>query len=150
MASHDDATRAHVEEAADAGIVIAEFPTTLEAAEAARQFHMAVLGGAPNLVCGKSHSGNISVGTLAATGLVDILSSDYVPASLLHGAFVLHGNGVPLPDAIATVTRTPALRVGLSDRGAIASGLRGDLVRVRATPAGVIVVGVWRAGERVA
>jgi len=150
MASHDDATRAHVEEAAEAGMVVAEFPTTLDAALAARAFHMAVLVGAPNLVCGRSHSGNVSAGTLAATGLIDILSSDYVPASLLHGAFVLHGTGVPLPDAVATVTWTPARRIGLSDRGAIAPGLRADLARVHATPTGVVVRGVWCAGQRVA
>jgi alpha-D-ribose 1-methylphosphonate 5-triphosphate diphosphatase len=150
MASHDDATRAHVEEAAEAGMVIAEFPTTLEAAAAAHVFRMAILAGAPNLVCGRSHSGNVSAGTLAATGLIDILSSDYVPASLLHGAFVLHGAGVPLPEAVATVTWTPASRVGLSDRGAIAPGLRADLVRAHATLAGVVVRGVWCAGHRVA
>jgi alpha-D-ribose 1-methylphosphonate 5-triphosphate diphosphatase len=150
MASHDDATRAHVEEAAEAGAVIAEFPTTLDAAFAAHAFRMAILAGAPNLICGRSHAGNVSAGTLAATGLIDILSSDYVPASLLHGAFVLHGTGVPLPDAIATVTWTPASRVGLIDRGAIAPGLRADLVRAHAAPTGVVVRGVWCAGQRVA
>jgi alpha-D-ribose 1-methylphosphonate 5-triphosphate diphosphatase len=149
LASHDDATRAHVEEAAEAGTVIAEFPTTLEAAAAAHDFHMAVLAGAPNLVLGKSHSGNITVAALAQAGTLDILSSDYVPASLLHGAFVLHALGLPLHDAMATITATPATRVGLIDRGALAPGLRGDLVRVRATPAAPVVKGVWRAGVRV-
>jgi alpha-D-ribose 1-methylphosphonate 5-triphosphate diphosphatase len=149
LASHDDATSAHVEEAAQAGVVIAEFPTTVEAALAAKVFDMAVLAGAPNLVCGRSHSGNITVATLAAADLLDILSSDYVPASLLHGVFVLHGNAMPLPAAVATVTRTPASRVGLTDRGAIVPGLRADLIRVRHTRAAVLVNGVWSEGRRI-
>ena len=149
LASHDDATSAHVEEAAEAGAVIAEFPTTVEAALAAKVFDMAVLAGAPNLVCGRSHSGNITVASLAAASLLDILSSDYVPASLLHGAFVLHGHGVPLPTAVATVTRTPAVRVGLADRGAIVPGLRADLSRVRAARDAVLVNGVWSEGRRI-
>jgi alpha-D-ribose 1-methylphosphonate 5-triphosphate diphosphatase len=150
LASHDDATRAHVEEAAGAGVVVAEFPTTIEAAEAAETFRIAVLAGAPNLVCGKSHSGNISVADLAVRGLLDILSSDYVPASLLLGPFLLAGQGWALPDAVAAVTATPASRVGLTDRGAIAPGLRADLVRVSAAPSAVVARGVWRAGARVA
>ena len=149
LASHDDATRAHVEEAAEAGTVIAEFPTTLAAAAAAHDFRMAVLAGAPNLVLGRSHSGNIAAAALAAAGTLDILSSDYVPASLLQGAFVLHGSGIPLHEAVATITATPATRVGLADRGALAPGLRGDLVRVRPTPWAPVIAGVWRAGERV-
>jgi alpha-D-ribose 1-methylphosphonate 5-triphosphate diphosphatase len=150
IASHDDATRGHVEEAADAGTVIAEFPTTLDAAVAAHDFGMAVLAGAPNLVCGKSHSGNIAAAELASAGRLDILSSDYVPASLLHGAFVLHATGIALPDAMATITATPAGRVGLNDRGALAPGLRGDVVRARALGSSVLVAGVWCAGVRVA
>jgi alpha-D-ribose 1-methylphosphonate 5-triphosphate diphosphatase len=149
LASHDDATSAHVEEAAQAGVVIAEFPTTIEAALAAKVFGMAVLAGAPNLVCGRSHSGNIPVAALAAADLLDILSSDYVPASLVHGAFVLHAQGIPLPAAVATVTRTPAARVGLTDRGAIAPGLRADLIRVRHARAAVLVNGVWSEGRRI-
>jgi alpha-D-ribose 1-methylphosphonate 5-triphosphate diphosphatase len=135
LASHDDATRGHVEDAAEAGTVIAEFPTTLEAAAAAHDFRMAVLAGA--------------VVALAAAGTLDILSSDYVPASLLHGAFLLHDGGMSLPEAVATITATPASRVGLTDRGALAPGLRGDLVRVRATPSAPVVGGVWRGGVRV-
>ena len=110
---------AHVEEAAKVGTAIAEFPTTLEAAHAARAYGLAILAGAPNLVCGGSHSGNIAAAELARRGLLDILSSDYVPASLLHGAFLLHARlALPLPAAIATVTATPAERAGLDGRGA--------------------------------
>jgi alpha-D-ribose 1-methylphosphonate 5-triphosphate diphosphatase len=150
LISHDDATVGHVEEAAKAGTVIAEFPTTLEAAHAARAYGLAILAGAPNLVCGRSHSGNVSAAQLATLGLLDILSSDYVPASLLHGAWLLHHrDGLALPDAIRTVTATPAACVGLTDRGVLAPGRRADFVRVRADGDLPVLEGVWRQGRRV-
>jgi alpha-D-ribose 1-methylphosphonate 5-triphosphate diphosphatase len=151
LASHDDATVVHVEEAAKAGAVVAEFPTTLEAARACRAYGLAVLAGAPNLVLGRSHSGNVAVDDLAREGLVDILSSDYVPVSTLHGAYRLHrAYGIALHAAIASVSRTPAERVGLHDRGVIAAGKRADLVRVRVTSDVPIVTAVWVSGARVA
>ena len=151
LASHDDATVDHIAEAAECGSVVAEFPTTLEAARAARDNGIKVMGGAPNFVRGGSHSGNVSARDLSEHGLVDILSSDYVPASLLHAAFLMAESGrSSLPDAIATVSATPAAAIGLTDRGAVAPGLRADLLRVTRTPALPIVRAVWRSGERVA
>jgi alpha-D-ribose 1-methylphosphonate 5-triphosphate diphosphatase len=151
LVSHDDATVAHVEEAAKVGTAIAEFPTTLEAAHAARAYGLAILAGAPNLVCGGSHSGNIAAADLARRDLLDILSSDYVPASLLHGAYLLHARlAVPLPDAIATVTATPAERAGLDGRGRIEAGCRADLLRARLIADLPVIRGVWRGGQRVA
>jgi alpha-D-ribose 1-methylphosphonate 5-triphosphate diphosphatase len=152
VASHDDATLAHVEEAKGHGVKLAEFPTSLEAAEASHKAGMSVLMGAPNVVRGKSHSGNIAARDLAKLGVLDVLSSDYVPLSLLHAAFVLSDDidGIDLPAALAMVTSTPARTVGLTDRGRIAPGLRADLVHVR-RPHGVPVVkAVWRQGRRVA
>ena len=153
IASHDDATEAHVAEAVRDGVSLAEFPTTVEAAEASRAAGMRVLMGGPNLVRGGSHSGNVSVGELADLGALDILSSDYVPFSMLQSAFVLGDReGWTLPRAIATVSANPARAVKLDDRGAIAPGLRADLVRVRRTGPGDIPVvrAVWREGRRVA
>jgi alpha-D-ribose 1-methylphosphonate 5-triphosphate diphosphatase len=152
LASHDDATAAHVEEAAALGVGLAEFPTTEEAARAAHDNGIRVIAGAPNLVRGGSHSGNVSAQALGGARLVDILSSDYVPVSLLHAAFVLHqadGIGLALPAAVATVTLTPARAVGLDDRGEIAPARAADLVRVRLSGDLPIVRGVWRRGERV-
>ena len=108
--------------------------------------------GAPNIVRGKSHSGNISAKALAEAGVLDVLSSDYVPFSLMQAPFVLADldPALGLPAAIRMVTATPARAVGLADRGRIATGLRADLVRVR-RPSGVPVVrSVWREGRRVA
>ena len=150
LASHDDATVAHVEKAAKEGAAIAEFPTTREAARAARAYGLAVVAGAPNLVLGGSHSGNIAAADLAGEGLLDILSSDYVPSSALHGAFLLHlRHGAALPEALATVTATPATRIGLDDRGEITPGLRADLVRVRVVGELPVVISVWRQGARI-
>ena len=151
LASHDDATEGHVEEAAADGMTLAEFPTTIGAAKAARRLGLGIVIGAPNLVLGGSHTGNVSALELAELGLVDILSSDYVPVSLLHGAFCLHEQiGLPLPDALATVSANPARRIGLLDRGAIARGLRADLVRVRHRGEAPSALAVWRQGRRVA
>lgn len=150
-ASHDDATPEHVEEARACGCTIAEFPTTVEAASAARAAGMGVVMGAPNLVIGGSHSGNVSAAELAERGLLDAFSSDYVPASLLHAAFILReGFGAPMNEAIAPVTRNPARLLGLVDRGRIAAGLRADLVRVREVGTTPTVVEVWSQGRRIA
>jgi alpha-D-ribose 1-methylphosphonate 5-triphosphate diphosphatase len=151
LASHDDTTLEHVEEAHAEGIAISEFPTTFVAARAARERGMQIVAGGPNLVLGRSHSGNVSVAELAKAGLVDVLSSDYAPSSLLHGAFLLHTKvGLPLPQAIATVTANPAKLVSLDDRGAISPGRRADLIRVRLVDEMPVVTTVWRDGLRVA
>ena len=152
LASHDDATGAHVEEAAGDGVIIAEFPTTSDAAELSRRHGMHVLMGAPNVVRGGSHSGNISAQVLAEAGLLDILSSDYVPFSLLQAVFELPERvpGIDLPAAIRLVTRNPAIATGLEDRGEIAAGKRADLVQIRVVEGLPVVRSVWRQGRRVA
>ncbi|OLP62196.1 phosphonate metabolism protein PhnM [Xaviernesmea oryzae] len=151
IASHDDATLDHVAEAKHYGVRLAEFPTSLEAADASHAEGMSVLMGAPNIVRGKSHSGNIAARDLAERGVLDVLSSDYVPLSLIHAPFILAENGdMDLPAAIRLVTATPARTVGLDDRGRIATGLRGDLVRVRHQGGMPVVRSVWRQGARVA
>ncbi len=148
MAGHDDTTVAHIEQAVHEGIGIAEFPTTSEAARAARAAGIRIVMGGPNVVRGGSHSGNVSAQELAADGLLDILSSDYVPSSLVAGAFILHEKlGIPLPDAVATISANPAHAVGLNDRGEIAPGRRADLVRVRRVDGVPLVLGAWCADK---
>lgn len=151
IASHDDTTEAHVEESIADKVAIAEFPTTLEAAQRSHEARMKVVMGAPNVVRGGSHSGNVSAEALARAGVLDILSSDYVPASLLLGAFAIarRVESMSLPRAIATVTRTPAQVAGLDDRGEIAPGKRADLVRVRLNGDFPIVREVYRNGDRI-
>lgn len=151
LASHDDARREHIEEAVALGVTVSEFPTTLEAAEAAHEAGIKVLMGAPNLIRGRSHSGNVAAGLLAGRNRLDILSSDYIPASLLHGAFRLAQDdlGWSLPRALATVTSAPAATAGLDDRGRLEPGLRADLVRIQMVRSRPVVRGVWSGGTRV-
>jgi alpha-D-ribose 1-methylphosphonate 5-triphosphate diphosphatase len=150
LASHDDTTIAHVEETARLGMGITEFPTTREAAVRAHELGLATVLGAPNVVRGESHSGNVSALDLAAQGLVDILSSDYMPASLLQAPFVMAQRlGMPLHEALATVTSNPARALGLTDRGELIPGKRADFLRVRMVDDVPVVVAVWREGRQV-
>jgi alpha-D-ribose 1-methylphosphonate 5-triphosphate diphosphatase len=149
LASHDDESAAQVARNARDGIRISEFPVTLEAAAAARGLGVGVIAGAPNIVRGGSHSGNVSAEQLVREGAVDALASDYVPPALLEAAFRIAAI-LGLPAAIATITSAPARMCALADRGTLAPGLRGDVVRVRLAEGGLPVVRqVWRLGERV-
>ncbi len=155
LASHDDTTVEHVSQAHAEGASTSEFPTTLAAARAAHARGLLTVMGGPNVVRGGSHSGNVAASGLAREGLLDILSSDYVPGSLLTAVMRLVDDGIlTLPQAIATVTSKPAQATGMVDRGMIAQGLRADLVRVHmARLVGhhrhAVVRTVWRQGQQV-
>jgi alpha-D-ribose 1-methylphosphonate 5-triphosphate diphosphatase len=151
LASHDDTTLHHVDESIADGITIAEFPTTFDAASASHKHGIGVLMGAPNLVRGGSHSGNVAAEDLAREGLLDIMSSDYVPSSLLMGAFELARliDGIDLAAALRTVTVNPARATGLTDRGVIAPGFKADLVRVHLAGDLPVVREVYRDGQRI-
>jgi len=150
LASHDDTTADHVRDSSRHGATLAEFPTTLEAAQACRAAGIAVMMGAPNLIRGGSHSGNVAARDLAQAGLLDVLSSDYVPSSLLGGALMLGDLWADLARGIATVTAAPARAAGLADRGALLPGLRADVIRVRRIDQHGMVRGTWVRGMRVA
>jgi alpha-D-ribose 1-methylphosphonate 5-triphosphate diphosphatase len=152
LASHDDTTLDEVAASVAEGVAVAEFPTTLESAAASHEAGMATVMGAPNVVRGGSHSGNIAASRLADASILDILSSDYVPASLLLGAFHLAASpGIAgLPGAIRLVSKNPAEALGLHDRGEIAVGKRADLIRVGMMSEQPVIREVWREGRRVA
>jgi alpha-D-ribose 1-methylphosphonate 5-triphosphate diphosphatase len=152
LASHDDTTEENVGDAVRDRVSVAEFPTTFEAAQGLHKAGICILMGAPNVVRGGSHSGNIAAVDLAREGLLDILSSDYVPSSLLMAALQLpqQVQTIDLATAIRTVTKTPAEAVGLADRGEIAIGKRADLIRVHVAHSVPVVRSVWREGRRVA
>jgi alpha-D-ribose 1-methylphosphonate 5-triphosphate diphosphatase len=155
LASHDDTTPAHVIQAHDEGAQVSEFPTTLLAAQTAHAHGMLIVMGGPNVVRGGSHSGNVSAADLARNGLLDILSSDYVPGSLLSAVVRLVDDEIlDLPHAVSMVSHYAAKATGLNDRGQIATGLRADLIQVRLVdlPDGKrhgVVKSVWREGMRV-
>jgi alpha-D-ribose 1-methylphosphonate 5-triphosphate diphosphatase len=152
LASHDDTTDENVNDAIRDRVAVAEFPTTMEAARGLHRAGIGILMGAPNVVRGGSHSGNIAAVDLAREGLLDILSSDYIPSSLLMAALQLPQRvpAIDLASAIRTVTKTPAAAVGLADRGEIAIGKRADLIRVHVARDVPVVRSVWREGQRVA
>lgn len=149
LASHDDTTPQQVGVSASHGVRLAEFPTTTEAARACHDHGIMVMMGAPNLIRGGSHAGNVSAAELARAGLLDILSSDYVPFGLMGGTAILARIWDDLPRAMATVTANPAQAAGLDDRGRIAPGLRADLIRFALMGDTPIMQQTWVRGMRV-
>ncbi len=151
LASHDDDNAAEVARNAADGIRISEFPVAMEAAQEAARLGVQVIAGAPNIVRGGSHSGNVAALDLVKAGAVDVLASDYVPPAMIEAAWLAAGSGaITLPEAVAMITDKAARMVGLSDRGRVEAGLRADLVQVRPHEGHAVVRRVWRAGQRVA
>ena len=151
-ASHDDATSAHVTESKELGMVIAEFPTTVEAAKRSHELGLKVMMGAPNVIRGGSHSGNVAAHELASLAVLDILSSDYYPVSLLDAVFTLvndERNNLDVAQAVQLATLNPAQALGLHDRGVIAEGKRADLVLAHRVDGHQLVSRVWREGKKV-
>ena len=149
LASHDDRTIEEIGENARDGITISEFPVTMAAAKAAKDAGMQVISGAPNLVRGGSHSGNIAAADLLRAGWVDVFASDYVPPALIEAAFRVAREGLAgLPEAVAMISSRPAAMAGLADRGSLAPGQRADMARVRVHETLPVVRQVWCAGER--
>ncbi len=150
LASHDDTTRAQVAVSGQHGALFAEFPTTLEAAKACRDHGIKVMMGAPNLIRGGSHSGNVAAQALAEADLLDVVSSDYVPSALLSAGLMLGDLWGDIARGIRTVTSAPAAAVGLQDRGHLGIGARADIVRVTRLPGATTPRGTWVQGKRVA
>lgn len=133
VASHDDDTVEKLDVVQALGSTISEFPITLEVALEARKRGLDTVAGAPNVLLGGSHSGNLCAADAIMAGAIDVLCSDYYPASLLHAVFRLHRErGLPLPEAFRLVTLNPAHAVGLADRlGSVEVGKAADLLVVR-------------------
>jgi alpha-D-ribose 1-methylphosphonate 5-triphosphate diphosphatase len=149
LASHDDTTAEQVAISAQHGAHFAEFPTTVEAARACHDHGIKVMMGAPNLIRGGSHSGNVAAHALAEADVLDIVSSDYVPSALLSAALMLGDLWGDVARGVRTVTAAPALAAGLTDRGQIAIGARGDVIRVARVAGAAALRGTWVQGNRV-
>ncbi|MGV6806195.1 MAG: alpha-D-ribose 1-methylphosphonate 5-triphosphate diphosphatase [Ruegeria sp.] len=129
LGSHDDATSQARSWWRERAVRIAEFPETLEAAEATKSAGDFVILGSPNVVRGGSHKGNASALDLIAMGLCDALASDYHYPSPKRAALLLAKSGLRnLPDAWALISSGPARVLDLDDRGTLAPGKRADLV----------------------
>ena len=150
LASHDDTTPGQVRVSAGNGARLAEFPTTVEAAQACRAHGIQVMMGAPNLIRGGSHSGNVAAHQLAEADLLDIVSSDYVPSALLSAALMLGDLWGDVARGVRTVTVAPAVAAGLADRGHLKIGGRGDVIRVARVAGTAALRGTWVLGNRVA
>ena len=151
LASHDDATVDHVREAIAEGVVLAEFPTTVDAAKKAHNNGLLVLMGAPNIVLGGSHSGNVSAMELVELDLVDIISSDYVPRSLLQSAFIISQQAnKPLHEAIELITLNPAKAINLDNKiGSLEVGKQADFMTVHDDGVVPRILSVYKQGDRV-
>ena len=149
VASHDDESAAQIADHAALGIRISEFPVTMEAALAAKALDVPVIVGAPNIVRGGSHSGNVSAMEIARAGALDTIASDYVPAGMVEAAYAC-APAMGLAAAIASITANPARMCRMADRGRLQPGLRADIVRVRHHAGLPFVRAVWRQGARVA
>ncbi|PLR69192.1 alpha-D-ribose 1-methylphosphonate 5-triphosphate diphosphatase [Bacillus sp. UMB0893] len=131
LASHDDDTLEKIELVKSWNAVISEFPIELEVAVKAKEEGLYVVMGAPNALLGKSHSNNVSALEAVMHGAVDILCSDYYPSSLLHAAFKLYKEGMPIYQAFNMVSLNPAKALGIVNTvGSIEEGKLADLILV--------------------
>ncbi|MBE9376533.1 alpha-D-ribose 1-methylphosphonate 5-triphosphate diphosphatase [Saccharopolyspora sp. HNM0983] len=147
LLGHDPESAAEIVALRTRGGAVAEFPTTVDAAEAAREHGLPVVAGAPNVLRGNSHSGNVSAAGLVSRGLVTALASDYLPSGLLGAVWRLAAE-TGLARAVRLVTGGPAEVAGLDDRGALRSGLRADLVLVESGGRWPVVRDVLPGGAR--
>jgi alpha-D-ribose 1-methylphosphonate 5-triphosphate diphosphatase len=134
LASHDDDTLEKLALMKDEyGVRISEFPVEMDVARGARDRGILVVIGAPNVMLGKSHSGNISAMDVIRDGCADILCSDYYPPSLLHSVFKLEAEHIlTLPEAVRMLTLNPAEAMGIAeDFGSVEAGKKADLLVVR-------------------
>lgn len=146
MLSHDDATPEDRALYRGLGARICEFPMAEAVAVDARAAGEAVVMGAPNVVRGGSHIGWASAAPLAERGLVTVLASDYHWPALFEAPFAMLRRGrMMLPEAWALVSANPAAALGLTDRGTLLPGKRGDVVVV--DPAGPEVVASFATGR---
>ena len=130
VASHDDDTDEKLAVNKAIGVDISEFPIMIETAKAAQREGFYTVAGAPNVLLGGSHSGNMSVAEAIQEKCVDILCSDYYPPAILHSIFMMSNKyGIPLNEMInkATLNCAKAMRTD-KDYGSIEVGKKADLL----------------------
>jgi alpha-D-ribose 1-methylphosphonate 5-triphosphate diphosphatase len=132
VASHDDDSEEKLVVNQEIGVDISEFPVTLEIAKAAKALGFYTVVGAPNILRGGSHSGNMSAADAVLAGCADILCSDYYPAAILHSIFLMHTKyGVSLPEMVAKATLRPARAMKIDGAyGSLEAGKKADILIV--------------------
>lgn len=138
VSSHDDDSSECIKRNIGLGVDISEFPITLDVAKEAKAAGIATLLGAPNILLGGSHSGNLSAEVAVKEGCADILCSDYYPQALLRAVFYLADKGIlTLPQASRLVSLNPAKAVKIGDvTGSIEVGKQADLLLISRTKGG--------------
>lgn len=150
IASHDDDSVTKLDLVKSFGTTISEFPITLEIAREAKQLGMYTIAGAPNVLLGGSHSGNLSAAEAIVEGSIDILCSDYYPAGMLHAVFDLNKKyGMNLADMFKLVTINPAKALHLDgELGSIQQGKKADLLIIeKVSPDFPVLTGVFVDGK---
>jgi alpha-D-ribose 1-methylphosphonate 5-triphosphate diphosphatase len=142
VASHDDDEIEKLSLVKSYGTTISEFPTTIEVARKAKEMGLWTIAGAPNVLLGGSHSGNLSAAVAIEERTIDILCSDYYPAALLHSIFKLSDEyGQDLHEMFQLVTLNPAKAVQIDDEiGSIKEGKKADLIIIEKMDDGFPVV----------
>ncbi len=130
IASHDDDSIEKLELVKSYGTSISEFPITLDIAKNARDLGMYTMAGAPNVLLGGSHSGNLSAAEAIMSNTIDILCSDYYPSAMLHAVFILHEKyGMDLSKMFNLVTINPARAVKMDNLiGSIEENKKADIL----------------------
>ena len=130
IASHDDDSVEKLNLVETFGATISEFPITLDVAKKAKEMGMSTIAGAPNILLGGSHSGNLSAATAISEGAIDILCSDYYPPALLHSIFKMSEDyGQDLGKMFNLVTINPAKAVKMdTEIGSLEVGKKADII----------------------
>lgn len=130
IASHDDDSEEKIDFVKTLGARISEFPITLNVAKKAKKEGLLTIAGAPNVLLGGSHSGNLSAAEAIQEEAIDILCSDYYPAAMLHSVFALSEKyGQDLCEMFKLVTTNPSKAVNLDNLvGSIKEGKLADLL----------------------
>ncbi|WP_053360772.1 phosphonate metabolism protein PhnM [Bacillus sp. FJAT-27251] len=150
VASHDDDTLEKLELVRSFGTTISEFPITLEVARRAQELGMYTIAGAPNVLLGGSHSGNLCAAEAIQYQSIDILCSDYYPAAMLHSIFTLvEKYEMDLVDMVKLVTLNPAKAVNMDHEiGSVCEGKKADLLIIEKIGSGFpVITGVFVDGK---
>lgn len=150
-ASHDDDCEEKLEMNRKIGVTISEFPITLEVARKAHEKGFYTVVGAPNVLLGGSHSGNMSAAEAMKDGCADIICSDYFPQAILHSIFIMVDRyGCELPEIVKKATLNPAKAMRIdADYGSVEVGKKADLLIVSQTDGRPAVTGVFVDGQSV-
>ena len=149
IASHDDDSVEKLMKNKEFGVVISEFPITLEVAKKAREMGYYTVLGSPNILLGGSHAGNLSAMEAISNGVGSILCSDYYPQALLRAVFkVAEDLKLPVWEACNMVTLNPAKAVKIDNEyGSLEVGKKADFLIVKRDGAQSHLLQTWVDGK---